>query len=314
MKHKLFKQGMQMVFLMLFLPFIFGCNDHSETEEETMPEAKTPVSITKVQSESISEDIELKATSVFQKKVEIKANMTGYLEDVNLIIGQEISQGQQLFTIRSKEAQALGTVDIIKDTSLNFSGLVKIKAQKSGVLTTLDHQKGDYVQEGDRLGTISERSSLVFILEVPFELHNLIKINNNCEIVLPDYQVIPGKITGSLPTVDPVSQTQSYVVTAVNMLALPENLSVKIRIVKSAKEKAIVLPKQAVLSDETQTEFWVMKLINDSVAIKIPIKKGIETTGKVEIAEPTFSDSDRIILEGNYGLADTAKITVQKVE
>ena len=56
-----------------------------------------------------------------------------------------------------------------------------------------------------------------------------------------------------------------------------------------------------------------MKLLNDSVAVKTNIKKGIES-GKIEILEPMLNDSDRIILTGNYGLNDTAKISVTKSE
>jgi len=301
-----------MAFLMLVLTAFVGCKSNKTSDEEAVSKAKTPVTLTAINSESISENIELRATSVFQKKVAVKSNLAGYIEDMNITIGDEISLGQVLFTIKTKEANALQNINIIKDTSLNFLGLIKIKAQKSGILTTLDHQKGDYVQEGDQLGIISDRKSLVFILQVPFELHTYIKINNSCEIVLPDNQIIQGKITGSLPTVDAVSQTQSYVVYPVGSLNLPENLIAKIRIVKTTKEKTTVLPKQAVLADETQTEFWIMKLINDSTAIKVSIKKGIETNEKVEITEPQFRASDRIILNGNYGLADTAKISIEK--
>lgn len=75
---------------------------------------------------------------------------------------------------------------------------------------------------------------------------------------------------------------------------------------------ATVLPKAAVLANETQTDFWVMKLLNDSTAIKIAVKKGIESADKVEILEPLFKSSDNILLTGNYGLADTAKVMVTK--
>ena len=53
-----------------------------------------------------------------------------------------------------------------------------------------------------------------------------------------------------------------------------------------------------------------MKLINDSTAVKIFVKQGTETKTKIEILEPEFSESDKIILNGNYGLADTAKVNV----
>jgi len=65
-----------------------------------------------------------------------------------------------------------------------------------------------------------------------------------------------------------------------------------------------------VLRNEEQTEFWIMKLLNDSVAVKTDIKKGIENNDSIQVVEPTLNDGDRIILTGNYGLSDTAKIKV----
>ena len=55
-----------------------------------------------------------------------------------------------------------------------------------------------------------------------------------------------------------------------------------------------------------------MKLINDSTAVKVPIKKGIESQGKIEITEPVFTANDKIIQTGNYGLEDTARVTIIK--
>ena len=54
-----------------------------------------------------------------------------------------------------------------------------------------------------------------------------------------------------------------------------------------------------------------MKLINDSIAVKTPIKKGIVTDQRVEILEPGFTGADRILLKGNYGLPDTALVRIQ---
>ena len=292
---------------------LFSCKEkETPSDEEKASNAKTPVTLCNVNVEPISETIELRGTSQFQKKVAVKANATGYINNITINIGDEVSSDQLLFTIKTKEASAIDNQKSTSDTSLNFSGVLRIKAQKSGIITTLDHQKGDYVQDGDQLGIISERNSLVFILEVPYELHEYLKLNGDCEIVLADDKIITGKISKELSSVDPVAQTQSYVVKPLNEINIPENLIAKIRIIKRTKDKATVLPKSALLADETQTEFWVMKLINDSTAIKVSVKKGIETTDKVEITEPIFNELDRIIFTGNYGLADTAKISIQK--
>jgi hypothetical protein len=55
-----------------------------------------------------------------------------------------------------------------------------------------------------------------------------------------------------------------------------------------------------------------MKLVNDSIAVKVIVKKGIETNNEVEIADPVFNPSDRVILTGNYGLPDTSLIIIMK--
>jgi len=74
----------------------------------------------------------------------------------------------------------------------------------------------------------------------------------------------------------------------------------------------LVFPKAAVLGNETQTSFWVMKLLNDSVAIKVPVNKGFKNNDEVEITEPVFSEGDRVLLTVNYGLSDNARVTIIK--
>jgi hypothetical protein len=44
---------------------------------------------------------------------------------------------------------------------------------------------------------------------------------------------------------------------------LPENLIVSVRIPKSNKSSIITLPKAAILSNEIETDYWVMLLKND---------------------------------------------------
>ena len=72
-----------------------------------------------------------------------------------------------------------------------------------------------------------------------------------------------------------------------------------------------MLPKGAVLANETQSEFWVMKLINDTMAVKVDIKKGLENSEKVEITSPSFLKTDRFLMTGNYGLPDTAIVKIK---
>jgi hypothetical protein len=181
-----------------------------------------------------------------------------------------------------------------------------------GIVSSIAHYGGDFVQEGDELAVISDPESLVFILEVPFELTGYIEKNKECIIILSDKRILKGRVRDRMPDMNVQNQTVSYFVTPLAQLKLPQNLIATAEIVKSIRQDAVVLPKGALLSDETQTDFWVMKLINDSTAIKIPVVKGIETSDEVQIIEPVFTPADRILFSGNYGLPDTAAVTVNR--
>jgi hypothetical protein len=276
---------------------------------EEVSEVKTPVTVVSVIFKPVASTVALPAIATFMNKNIIRATTAGTVEKILITQGEFVSTDQLLFTLRTRESAALNRTSQ-GDTSLSFKGLIKIFSHKEGFINSISYQKGDFVQEGDELAVVSDQNSLVFILDVPFELEKYIENNRNCSIILPDNRKISGSITGKLPEMDIQSQTVRYVVKPFTTDRLPGNLIASINLVKSTDEKALVLPKQAVLSDETQTEFWVMKLVNDSTAVKVIVNKGFEDNEQVQITEPEFLPSDRIILTGNYGLSDTARITI----
>ena len=284
---------------------------HVTVISEKIMEVKTPVTIVPVTFKSVTSTVDLPAVTTFMNRSIIRAATTGTIEKISINPGDFIAADQLLFTIRTREAMALSNI-IGSDSSLSFKGLINITSHNEGVISSISYRKGDFVQEGDELAVVSEQNSLVFILEVPFELNSYIEKNRRCIIVLPDNRQINGTITGKLPEMDIQSQTVRYVVKPSTAGRLPGNLIASISLVKSTNDKALVLPKQAVLGDETLTEFWVMKLINDSTAIKVVVQKGFENNDEVEITEPEFLASDRIVLTGNYGLSDTARIAIIK--
>ena len=108
------------------------------------------------------------------------------------------------------------------------------------------------------------------------------------------------------------AQTQTILAKSNQNLFLPENMLVKVNISKGGSSSKQVLPKACVLSDEMLKEFWVMKLINDSTAVKTVVKVGNRNADKIEIASPQFKKEDKIISVGNYGLSDTASVQINE--
>lgn len=271
----------------------------------------TPVTITHATFGSLTDEVLLNATSAFLLKTSVKSDVNGYLQKVNVHLGQRVNQGQELVVIRSKESEHLGNTISKLDTAFHFSGLVHIKSPAPGYITALSYQSGDYVQDSEVLATISDINSLVFLLELPYELNAWLSENKTVELTLPDGKKYKGSVESPLPSVDPVSQTQSYVIRVSGISSIPENLVATVKFVRKSTSRAIILPKEAVLTDETQTEFWIMKMTDSVTAIKVPVTMGLETADEVEIISPRLLPSDVILLTGNYGLPDTAKVIIQ---
>jgi len=287
-------------------------NTKAEGDDDANVKAQTPVTVTTIDQSSLTDYIDLNATSVFQQKNYIKSNANGYIQQANLQPGHFVNKGDVLFTVKTKEAQAIGNSINVLDTTLKFSGINKIKSPGPGYVSQLSHQTGDYVQDGEALATISDRSSFVFVMQMPYELRQYVKQGQNIQLTLPGGQTVSSHVASFMPSVDTVAQTQGVVLKLNSGDQIPENLVAKARIVKSEKNNTASLPKAALLANETQTEFWVMKLINPTTAVKVPVTKGIEMGDRVEIVSPKFTADDKIVVTGNYGLADTAKVKIVK--
>ncbi|MGV8879073.1 MAG: efflux RND transporter periplasmic adaptor subunit [Sphingobacteriaceae bacterium] len=303
---------LQTLIVCLVLTGIFSCtNKDAATTDESIP-AVTAVKVTTARDTTLTESISLTAVSAYLEKSLLKANINGYIQKANVTPGKNVGAGQVIFSIITKEAKALGNEINKLDPSFKFSGISTIRAAQSGTVVQVNRQKGDYVQDGDLLATVISKNSLVFLLDLPFEYRNIVSQNKVIQVLLPDGEQLNGSVSGRLPSVDSLAQTQRVIIKVANATNIPEGLLAKVVLVKIQHTNAQVLPKSAVLSNETEDEFWVMKLTNDSTAVKIKIKRGLENNGLIEIDSPKFNKNAKIITLGNYGLADTAKVKIQQ--
>ena len=301
--------------LLIATAAIASCNSKQPADKEpaaAAEEVKTPVTVTHVDIVSLKDSIELNATSSFLQNNYVKSNANGYVKSVHAKLGEYVPQGKVLFTIETKESMVIGNSINSLDSSFKFTGVNSIVASGHGYITQLNHQAGDYVQDGEQLAIVSDMNSFVFLLNLPYELKPYIMQRKPVELYLPDGTKLQGNIVSLMPTVDSASQTQTVIIKVVSKTVIPQNLIAKVRIVKDVKNNAQTVPKSAILSDESQTDFWVMKMIDSVTAAKVSVRKGLELKDKVEILEPVFSKTDQILLTGNYGLPDTAKVIIEK--
>lgn len=259
---------------------------------------------------NLTKYLTINGTTSFQKKEIVRAAFQGYIIKSFKTIGDKINRGDHLFVVKTKEASAM-------DSSLNigngkFKGEITINAKSDGFLTQINFNVGDYISDGEQIAVIANPSSLKINLNVPYSEISSVRLNSDCTIELPDGKSINGVITKKIPIVDPAAQTQTFLVDVPVDFSLPENLNVDVKIPLTQFKNSIVLPKSAVMSSDVLDEFWIMKLINDSTAIKVSVKKGIENGDEIQILSPELSAKDKIVLTGAYGLPDTANVIIGK--
>lgn len=299
-------------YILLFSIFLIACKT-SPTEEETSIAPKSPVQISSIRIGEIDDNLLLSATTVYLNRNVITAEIPAFITKVNIHLGDKVIKGQVLYELQTKESKALGKQSFNIDTSITNIGIIKIYAPASGIISTFDKQQtGDYVLEGTQLCTIAESNDLAFQINVPYEFTQFTKVGTHCTITLPDNSVHAAIITTPLSAMNSLAQTQTILAKCKESLFLPENLIVKIQVIKNMKGNKQIVAKPCVLSDEMMQEFWVMKLINDSTAVKVPVIIGNKNDKEIEINSPQFNSNDRIIINGNYGLTDTASVKITR--
>lgn len=283
---------------------LFSCKQNSTVTEENT-QAPT-VSATHPVQGNISETQQLNGQVVYLNKTALTSPIAGYVVSVKTTIGKQVTSGDLLFEIQTKESAVL-------HQSNPMSGIVKIYATVSGVVSALPiNEAGVYVSEGNDLATIIKNSDMVIQVNTPYEYYQQLVSQKTIEIELPNHQTTSAKLYKSMPFTDPASQTQQLYYKLNKAFILPENMNITALFCKAQHCQTLLLPKTAILTNETQNHFWVMKIVNDTMAIKIPVETGLEANDTVEIIHPNLQLSDKIIEKGAYGLPDRTRVKLNE--
>jgi len=260
-------------------------------------------------TQAMSEDLTMNAVTTYTHRENIRATATGYVQQSQIMQGSRVSEGQLIFNLKTKEAEALGE-EILKDPQINITGIIPIIARNSGIITQVFFQDGDYILDGDVFAELTKPSALAVKLYVPYEYNQLVTLGKRVDIRLPDGEMLRGEVKQLLPSEDVISQTTPYLVSITPFRFLPENLNVTVTMPTKLRSKALVIPLSALQSNEEQTDFWIMKVVNDSLAVRQQVTPGMRTDSLIELMHSTMTELDSIVIQGAYGLPDSAAITL----
>jgi membrane fusion protein (multidrug efflux system) len=184
-----------------------------------------------------------------------------------------------------------------------------ILAPFSGVITERYVQVGARVGSGSKLYDLIKLDDMIARVFVPGQY--LSAINNGQQSVitsefLPD-KSFKGWVKRISPVVDPRSGTFKVTVGVRDRFEyLRPGLFVSVRIVTDTHEKAILIPKQAIVYDGGDKFIFA---VDDTVAVRVKLQPGFEDVEYVEALADVEAGSS-IIIVGQNGLKDGTRVRV----
>lgn len=286
---------------------LFGCQLQNQQDETVIkPHSDVTVVSPVVKDAAITE--EFQGITRYIQRIEIRAHVTGIISKVNVALAEKISPGEPLFEIKPRETSLLESTRLASDFIRSAADTVF--AFSTGIINQINVQQGDFVQEGDLLASCFERQSLRIVVSVPLET-DVAKIDDKpCMILFPDGKMVTGIIGSSLPVANETDQTSEFLIKPDQYFQVPENIRVKVRVKTGTLQNGIFLPSAAVYGNEEQSRFWVYKISNDSMAIRVSVNKGITVDSILQIKGTGIDLNDRYVLNGGYGLPDSALVNI----
>ena len=129
-------------------------------------------------------------------------------------------------------------------------------------------------------------------------------------ILFPDGKILKGTIGAGLPVASNNDQTNQFLVYPESVYGLSENIHVRVRVKKLDIEGGIFVPKSSVYTNEELTKYWILKVVHDSIAVKVPVMPGIDLDSLVQLKNNTVRLTDAIVLKGGYALPDSSIVSV----
>ncbi|HUW93201.1 MAG TPA: HlyD family efflux transporter periplasmic adaptor subunit [Bacteroidales bacterium] len=284
-----------------------SCRPRVSEEAEQVPVVS--VKTTAVARGNIENILSLNGKTIYLRKNTVVSPISGYVVKSNISFGETVQKNDVLFELQTRESKAL---DDPGATGIN-TGTVKVTAPAGGMINELIiNETGGYIVEGGAMCSIVETGDFFIQMNVPFQYNALLKKGMKCRMTLSDNTAMDGYVYKVLPVINETSQTQNVLIKPAQNRPLPENLNMIVQLVIEKHTGILLVDKDAVMANETQSEFWVMKIADNNLALKVPVTKGIENDSTVEVFSPLLNLNDLLISDGAFGMADSTEVKIEK--
>jgi len=318
-----------------------GCTNKRAGEDEES-ESTVPALVTVKVAPIVRSDVDVAVTATGKtdalNKVKVVSPIAGRIQSLNAVEGNIVKNGDVLATIQSREAHAAiaGAEALLQSAQTpeekaeaertlklaqSTQNAVKVYARLNGSVATRSVNAGEFVAENAELMTLVDLSTIVFVADLQLRDVPSVRAGQVCNVQFPS---LPGRaFRARLDAIYPQSSEQSQTVKArIRFLDPIKEQRAFLRtemagvagIIIGHHNGALIVPRAAVLrNDETGTHSVVL-MTADSLARSVPVNVGVTSDSTAEVMSPDLRPGMEVIVEGNYALADSTRVTVATAE
>lgn len=190
-----------------------------------------------------------------------------------------------------------------------------VRAPLSGIITRRLVSLGDQVTVNQHLFDLVDFDSLVARVYVPEKELSKLRVGLPARIVAPALAgaAYRGRVERLAPVVDARSGTVKVTVDIPEWQGLRPGLYVDVALVTDVQSDALLVPKRALVYDREQT--FVYRVVEGgdgagTVVERLLVRAALEDQEFVQPAESGLAPGDRLVIAGQAGLKDGAKVRV----
>ncbi len=315
---------------------VWGCSDSaSQDESDAAPTQVVSVRTAPITRRDLPVTVEVNGTTEVRDRSTIVSTTDGTIVRLSAEVGTKVKSGDTLVVIRTRDSEAslVGAKRLIEsaetpqqkseaEKALEIARENEIRipvvATRNGIIVDKLVSEGQTVTANTDLLEEADLSTLDFVANVQLRHLLDIKTGQPCTvdlISLPN-RTFSGSVVSISAQSDPGSQTVpvriQFALNTADLDPAPRIGMMGVAHIRVGEHRsALAVPNSALLRDDINDTYWIYTVSADSIAHEVPVSVGIITDSVAEIAGPGLTEGQAAIIQGNYEVSDSLRVTVE---
>ena len=225
---------------------------------------------------------------------------------------QDVVKRQDVLVARQQVRNALGALT----TARAQVALYTLRAPLAGQVISVGATAGETVDTTTKIAVVANLRLLQLKISLPGDIVSQVHRGQPLTFTVGG---LKGRVfRTSIESIAPGVDTTTGTVPALALVAdssrlLKDDTLARVQIVTERRENVLLVPRSALLADPDTGKSSVVTVGSDNAAHVVPVQAGLSVGGQVEILSGV-TEGQQVVISGQYGLADGAKVQVQKAQ